>query len=245
MDLLLVIKLAFINPKGAFDLSFEIKDFDATYARLLEASNAKNQSDLAKMLDMSKAGINHSIKRSRLPLEWILKLNYKFGVNPRYVLDGELPKHVSMRKIGESIEGPSHIDLDSLTYFQVPIVNSYVRQDGKFVRPERPEYVFLPSYKTKGIKGATDDLVGLTVQVGDMEPVICKNDTVVVDTNSNEMIPDGIFVFEASRFLFLRQVSFRKGQFYLQNGDGSEYDLLEEVEYPCRGQVIFFQRYIV
>ena len=228
-------------------MSLEINDFQATFDRLKDACGVKNQSELAELLDMSKAGISHSVQRDRLPLEWILKAHYKLGVNARYVLDGELPKHVSMRTQHEQQQGgPATMQAGETIYVQVPIMDSFLDGEGNF-QPINdnytPPYMFLSRDRMLAMASKIDDLVGMKTECDEMSPLIERDDFIFINTSHCKPQPNSLFVFESDGFCFIRKVVFQKGKFYIQDYSGEDKELYSECNYKCMGRITMYSHF--
>lgn len=225
-------------------MSLEIKDFQATFDRLKEACGVKNQSELAELLDMSKAGISHSVQRDKLPLEWILKAHYKLGVNARYVLDAELPKHVSMRTQHEQQEGgPMTMQAGEAVYVQIPIMDSFLNAEGKFQAVNdnyTAPYLFLSRDRLLAMGSRIDNLVAIK-NIDDSESMcIGDDDIVLINKQQCKPQPNAVFMFESDGFCFPRRVNFIKGKFYIENSTGEDQELFYGCEYNCIGRVVMF-----
>lgn len=227
-------------------MSLEINDFQATFNRLKDACGVKNQSELADLLDMSKAGISHSVQRDRLPLEWILKAHYKLGVNARYVLDGELPKHVSMRTQHEQESGAGTMQAGDTIYVQVPIMDAFLDKNGNYkqVGGDVPPYVFISRDKMMQCASKIDNLIGVKVASSEMEPTLSKNDLLVVNKEDVQPEPNSLFLFHSDGYCFPRRVTFIKGKFYVQDDSDEEQELFSKVNYDCLGKIAFYCHYL-
>lgn len=225
-------------------MSLEIKDVEATMNRLLDATGASTQSELAKILNISKAAISHSMQRSRLPLEWVLKAHYTLGVNARYVLDGELPKHVSMKLQSEGSE--EYVQAGQTIYVQIPIMDNFLNEDNKFVQTTtNTPFVFLPRNKVNNLTANSDNLFGMFANSSDMEPTLSKNDIMVVNKNECKPEPNSLYLFESGGYCFPRRIVFAAGSFYIQNDTGGESELFSKTQFRCMGKILFYCHFVV
>lgn len=225
-------------------MSLEVKDFDKAYKRLLEATGIKNQNQLAEMLGISRAGVTHSVKQKKLPLEWILKAHYKLGVNVRYVLDGEHPKVLPIHSpdtLDNSLSTTGTIQAGKTTYVQIPMVSHYLDKKGNFQFEDDSgmPYLIIASKVADSLDGNRKDLVGMKVMSSDMEPDISLNDSVIINTAMTKPVPKGLFLFNSKGFLFIRHVSFERGEFLVYSSVSLNPESFEELGFTCFGRVVW------
>lgn len=70
-------------------------DFTAAYARILEATGARTQAELAKTLGIRQSSISDAKCRNSLPACWLLQLYRSHRLNPDWILTGEGHKHLA------------------------------------------------------------------------------------------------------------------------------------------------------
>jgi len=62
--------------------------------RLLIATNSKNESDLAKSLNISSQSVSQAKKKNRIPAQWFTKISQNFEVTMDWLLSGHDPKNL-------------------------------------------------------------------------------------------------------------------------------------------------------
>ena len=82
-------------------------------SRLLDASECKNQLELAKFLDLHPSAVAAGKKRGKLPPAWLLTALRKKGVNPDWIATGSGPRFL--------VPSPNEA-LDSAWHYSVQIV---------------------------------------------------------------------------------------------------------------------------
>lgn len=78
------------------------KSFNVIYERLLEASGSKNDSELARVLNISPQSVNGARKRGEVPPAWIQSYAEMSGVSSDWLFFGRGPKYP------DKIEGTPH-----------------------------------------------------------------------------------------------------------------------------------------
>ena len=69
------------------------KLFNAIYERLLEASGSKNDSELARVLNISPQSVNGARKRGEVPPAWVQSYAEMSGVSSDWLFFGRGPKY--------------------------------------------------------------------------------------------------------------------------------------------------------
>lgn len=64
------------------------KSFESKFARCLDAVNAKNESELAKILEINPSSVSAAKKRRQLPPGWVEIIAEKFNVNANWLFFG-------------------------------------------------------------------------------------------------------------------------------------------------------------
>lgn len=64
------------------------KSFESRFARCLEAVNARNESELAKILEINPSSVSAAKKRRQLPPGWVETIAEKFCINANWLFFG-------------------------------------------------------------------------------------------------------------------------------------------------------------
>ena len=75
------------------------KSFDAIYERLLKSSGAQNDSELARVLNISPQSVNGARKRGEVPASWVQFYAETSGVSSDWLFFGRGPMRLSDRPI--------------------------------------------------------------------------------------------------------------------------------------------------
>lgn len=69
--------------------------FADAYKRILNATGAKSQVELADILDVRQSSISDAMSRGGgIPANWLVALVEKFSLNPRWIKTGEGAQHL-------------------------------------------------------------------------------------------------------------------------------------------------------
>ena len=63
-------------------------DVKEAYARMLAATGARTQTELAAILGVRQPCISDALRSGRIPANWLLTLVENFGINPVWVRTG-------------------------------------------------------------------------------------------------------------------------------------------------------------
>ncbi len=63
--------------------------FESFFSRLCSETEIKNQSQLARELDVGRAAVSLSKRKDSVPARWILDLSAKYGLNPLWLEQGK------------------------------------------------------------------------------------------------------------------------------------------------------------
>ena len=66
--------------------------FEARLRRIIETTGAKNETQLAKILEIKQQSIAGARKRKQLPTGWITRISEKLGISANWLLFGEGPR---------------------------------------------------------------------------------------------------------------------------------------------------------
>ena len=71
-------------------------DFEAAMKRIYQATNAKNQTELACILGISQSSISDAKSRRSIPAEWFLKLYELLEINPEWIKRGGECRYIQL-----------------------------------------------------------------------------------------------------------------------------------------------------
>ena len=81
-----------------------IDSFERIYGRILDATQARTQVELAACLGIAQSSVSDVLRRQRIPSIWYLKLLDRFEISPDWLRWGAPPVHW-WRKEGETLVG--------------------------------------------------------------------------------------------------------------------------------------------
>lgn len=69
--------------------------FQDAYSRILAATGARSQTELADILDVKQSSISDAIARSNgIPANWLITLTEKYALNPLWIKTGESSQYL-------------------------------------------------------------------------------------------------------------------------------------------------------
>ena len=156
--------------------------------------------DVAKALGISKESLSHFKKRGRVPLEQIVYFCAKRKISINWILFGQTPKL---------------LEEETDKYLRVRYFSKINASAGGGAINEEAEYEYLHLDRSLieqlyhlPIQSAKN-LAALNVIGDSMEPTLQNGEIVLIDTTSQEIKKDGIFVIATSAGLFVKRISQR------------------------------------
>lgn len=69
----------------------ESGDFHESLARIMWAMNVGTHQDLAERLGVNEAMVSDALRRGTIPALWLVYLQLRWNISPRWVLTGTMP----------------------------------------------------------------------------------------------------------------------------------------------------------
>jgi len=161
--------------------------FTDTVERMKRATGIKNDSELARKLNITPQALSNFKKKGEIPTDLVVKFAVKFKLSVDYLLTGE--------ERGYSVEEkPLMVCEEAETYGEfvyIPIVSGKISAGGGLI-PETAVELKL-AFKRDWIQrhGDPRNMSLIRVSGDSMEPVLYSGDIVLVDHNRNYIDPQG------------------------------------------------------
>lgn len=98
--------------------------FQEVYGRILLATNARTQVELANVLEIRQSSISDAKRRDSVPADWFMKLFEKFGLNPDWLKKGSGPMYLRVDQNYAPVEAPCAMVAESPAAFGDPLSKS-------------------------------------------------------------------------------------------------------------------------
>jgi phage repressor protein C with HTH and peptisase S24 domain len=167
--------------------------FNDMLDRIMKATGAKTQVELAKVLDIRQSSISDAKRRKSVPAEWLLKLYRSRGLNPDWIVDGQ--GEVYLKPDMEGAFALPEVNEPQAAYQRSPargrVVNvssmaGKMNGDGQW----RPE--FIEQLSLAEIYHAPNLLV-VKVDGSAMEPIMRRGSYVGIDTDQKRVLSGEIY----------------------------------------------------
>lgn len=193
--------------------------FDSFYTRACEASGAKTQMELARILNINRSAITQAKNRDAVPEKWLLALSRKFAVSPDWLEHGDkYPKTIlkplklnsgptaqtSRREATAQYTNP---DGDFTEIINVPKISAVLCAGGGSFEVESAivDHIPLPSPMLHKL-GNPGGMVFMDVSGDSMEPGILNGDTVLIDQAVKTCKPGAVMAVGYDETIFIKRV---------------------------------------
>jgi len=189
--------------------------FEAFFTRLCLETEIKNQSHLARELDVGRAAVSLAKRKDAVPARWILDLSARFGLNPLWLEQGRgFPRPEAVISAAEE---------DGLAYQEVPKVRARLSAGGgSFETAGQVEGYYSFRSDWLNTRGNPANMVLMEVIGNSMEPEIKEGDLVLIDESRNDVLSGGIYAVGVEDTVMVKRVERLPGTLVLRS-DNMDY----------------------
>lgn len=197
--------------------------FQESFARILKAARARNDSDLARALGITPQSVKGSKDKGKIPPSWITAISKKFHVSADWILYGEGPmkrreKHAAGQTWGEyscPIRGEAG---ESANLVMVPKINARLNTStGSLETTDGVQGRY--AFRSEWIRpfGRAHNMMVLMDIAGDcMEPELREGDTVLIDQAQKDIIAGRLYAIGIDEQILIKYVDKIPGKFVLR-----------------------------
>ena len=188
--------------------------FEAFFSRLCSETEIKNQSHLARELDVGRAAVSLAKRKDSVPARWILDLSAKYGLNPLWLEQGKgFPRP-------EAVAGTA--EEDGL-YMEVPKVRARLSAGGgSFETESQVEGYYSFRSDWLNMRGNPANMVLMEVMGNSMEPEIKEGDMVLIDESRTDVLSGSIYAVGVEDTVMVKRVERLPGTLVLRS-DNMDY----------------------
>lgn len=211
--------------------------FEAFFTRLCSETEIKNQSQLARELDLGRAAVSLAKRKDSVPARWILDLSARFGLNPIWLEQGK----------GFPRPEAACAAMEDEAYCEVPKVRARLCAGGGSFETEGQVEGYY-SFRADWLKmrGNPSNMVLMEVIGNSMEPEIKEGDMVLIDESRTDVLSGGIYAVGVEDTVMVKRVERLPGTLVLRsdNMDYSPIHLSGDELYNVRviGKVLWASR---
>lgn len=188
---------------------------DALIERLFQATNAKNDSELSRLLGLSSAAVYKAKLAGSIPPAWIIKIAERFKVSADWLLFG----YGSMRReekaalipAEEATASPEDLIMIPMVEAILSAGTGSLETSGQMAR----EYAFQRDFIQR--KGNPANMVLMRVRGDSMQPEVMDNDVVLLDQSKTRLNPGPIYAVGIEDSIYLKRVDKLPGQVVLKS----------------------------
>jgi len=192
------------NTSQKIELS--AKSFEGKLKRIMEACKASNDSELARILNITPPSVGTAKKRHKIPSGWVEKVSETFGISADWLFFGTGPMRPGdLQSAPTEAQKPNIIpegepqwmspeSAPAMGYSLIPKVKARLCAGTGSLETEG-DVIGLYAFKTDFLhrKGHPSRMVLMDVLGDSMEPEIWNGDTVLIDESQNEILSGGLF----------------------------------------------------
>lgn len=198
----------------------DMTKFDQRMARLVAATNARSDSELARMLGIQPQSVAAARKRQQIPGAWIEQVAEKYVTSANWLLFGE---GSTLREIGSTpasvARKKSTCDVDMV---YVPLVEARLSAGtGSFEAGGVTEQRYGFRNDWISTKGQPSMMVLMRVAGESMEPEIHHGDVVLVDQSQTQPQPGSLFAVGVEDLVYIKMVDTLPGKIILKSCNDS------------------------
>ncbi|BDQ37374.1 Cro/Cl family transcriptional regulator [Pseudodesulfovibrio nedwellii] len=184
--------------------------FEAFFKRLCSETEIRNQSQLARELNVGRAAVSLAKKKESIPARWILDLSARFGLNPLWLEKG--------KGYPRSEAAVAAVEEDGASYEEVPKVRARLcAGGGSFETDGMVEGYY--SFRSDWLKsrGNPANMVLMEVIGNSMEPEIKEGDMVLIDQARSDVLSGGIYAVGVEDTVMVKRVERLPGTLVLRS----------------------------
>lgn len=207
------------------------KSFKAKFSRIMLATAAKNESDLARILEIHPSSVGAAKKRNQIPTGWIEKVADDFSINSDWLFFGR-----GQMLVETSCCSPPRAENLSGDVVLLSIVEARLTATGEEFTAGDGHLRACPFPRDYLLrKGNPGNMVLMRVSGESMEPDICDNDIVLIDRSKTDLFPGRIYAVGFDECVYLRKVDMLPGKLLLQSSNPSFPPMETEVKQSRQG----------
>lgn len=184
------------------------KSFKAKFTRIMLATAAKNESDLARILDIHPSSVGAAKKRNQIPTGWIEKIADDFSINSDWLFfgRGQMQVNAALWETVSPAEPPGDIAL-------VPLVEARMATAGEDFAVSDGHFCLYPFCREFLLsKGNPANMVLMRVSGESMAPEICDNDMVLIDRSKTDLLPGRIYAVGFEECIYIKKIDLLPGK---------------------------------
>ena len=189
--------------------------FEAFFERLCSETEIRNQSQLARELDVGRAAVSLAKRKDSVPARWILDLSSRFGLNPLWLEQGKGFSRAEVAIAAACEEGAA--------YEEIPKVRARLCAGGGSFETEglvEGYYSFRADWLNS--RGNPANMVLMEVIGNSMEPEIKEGDMVLIDQSRSDVLSGGIYAVGVEDTVMVKRVEKLPGTLVLRS-DNMDY----------------------
>jgi hypothetical protein len=167
--------------------------FDDFFARICQATDIENQSQLAQALGVGRAAISLAKQKNAVPWKWVFTLAETFHLNSNWLATG----------LGTPDPGA---DQDQISWVKIPHVQVISSPSTSGLEIDVLSAQIALSAPDTESDGSSFDVVSLHMIGPCMEPEIQDKDLVLLDQRDQTMRPGLIYAIDLENTLLIRRV---------------------------------------
>lgn len=184
-------------------------------SRLLQATGAKSEAELSRLLGLTSQSIYKAKQIGSIPPAWIVKIAERFKVSADWLLFGYGPMR---REDNDALISPEQVTASQEDLIMIPMVEAILsagtgslETSGQMAR----EYAFRRDFIQR--KGNPANMVLMRVRGDSMQPEVMDNDVVLLDQSKTRPHPGPIFAVGIEDAIYLKRVDMLPGQIVLKS----------------------------
>ena len=188
---------------------------DTQLDRILQATGAKNEAELSRILGLTSQSIYKARQTQQVPASWMPKVASRFGVSTDWLFFGKGPMHGSTGA-PDAPKLETAAQLDDL--IMIPMVEAVLSAGSGSLETSAQvsrEYAFRRDFIRR--KGNPAHMVLMRVAGDSMQPEIMDKDVVLLDQSRTRPLPGPIFAVSIEDAIYLKRVDMLPGQLVLKS----------------------------
>lgn len=196
------------------------KSFEAKFRRIMLATAAGNDSELARILSIHPSSVGAAKKRTQIPTGWVEKVAEDFGVSSDWLFFERGPMRLeelaaSAPSTSPLLTNPVQCDVDII---MVPMANAKLSAgcgslevDDSYDR----KYAFRSDFLYR--KGNPDNMILMRVAGDSMSPEIDNNDVVLLDQSKKDIVVGTLYAVGFEDAIYLKRIDKLPGKIVLKS----------------------------
>lgn len=188
---------------------------DGQINRMFQATQAKNDSELSRILGLSPAAVYKAKQSGAIPPAWIIKIAERFKVSADWLLFGYGPM---LRTDKPELVTAAETTVSPEDLIMIPMVEAVLSAGtGSFETSGQVsrEYAFRRDFIQR--KGNPAHMVLMRVRGDSMQPEVMDNDVVLLDQSKTRLNPGPIYAVGIEDSIYLKRVDKLPGQIVLKS----------------------------